>query len=80
MLGDAYGTTQWLGPHDNWLLECETRRPSQGRRQRYVSYSPTGVSKTMTQYGGYFIKIHNTRIKELVREGWERPLLKGKAK
>lgn len=42
-----------------------------------MSYLPTEVMKTMTEYECHFIKIYNTRIKaEPVREGYERSLLK----
>lgn len=52
-----------------------------GRRQKGVSYSPTGVIKTVRQCAVHFIKMYNTRIGvEPGRDGWERPLLKGKAR
>lgn len=57
-----------------WIVEL---RDDVREGDRDMSYLPTEVIKTMTEYECHFIKIHNTRIKaETVREGYERPLLK----
>lgn len=51
------------------------------RRETEVCESLTGVIKTVRQSAGHLVKMYNRRIGvDYGRKGWERPLLKGKAR